>query len=59
MAEPEFSLPSRAACSGNWNTLPLERLASEVFPIFYANIPDGERFFQYPPGRFLCFAPIS
>jgi len=44
---PEFSLLSYiAACSGNWNILPIERLASDVFPIFHANIPDGKWFFQ-------------
>jgi len=44
---PEFSLLSCiAACSGNWNILSIERLASDVFPIFHANTPDGKRFFQ-------------
>jgi len=57
---PEFSLLSRvAACSGNWNVLPIERRASDVLPTFHANTPGGERFLQYLPGRFLCFAPIS
>ena len=38
--------PSPTSCSGNWNILPIERLASDVFPTFHANTPDGKQFFQ-------------
>jgi hypothetical protein len=42
---PESSfLSCVATCSGNWNVLPIERLASDVFPTFHANTPDEKRF---------------